>query len=195
MKAHDKLDLFKRLPSHLRRYLRWSVAIKSQYNGILPYICKERLHWEYSEAGVSYQNPVPFGNTSDFCIRLNDWPYGVVSGITHLVVWLKTPFAVREDGELTNESRARIETFVVAIFVQRLVGDGHPSAPEDRVIWFKNWTSLQSVSAVEHFHVMLREVSAVLIKSWVGERNMKTIAETQTMDESMMTALPSDFRN
>ncbi|KAK3207652.1 hypothetical protein GRF29_103g1780079 [Pseudopithomyces chartarum] len=174
--AKNQLDLFKRLPSHLRRYLRWSVAIKAEYNGILPFICKERLHWEYNESGLPFKNPIPFGNTSDYCIRLNDWPYGVAPGIRHLVVWLKTPFPVGKDGELTPESRARIETFVSATFVQRLVGDRHPDAPEDRVLWFKNWAALQSVSALEHFHVMVRDVDIGLLQEWVGKDHMETIA-------------------
>lgn len=176
MLANDKLDLFKRLPSHLRRYLRWSVAIKAQYGGILPFICKERLRWKYNQAGLPFENPIPFANTLDYCVRLNDWPYGVAPGIHHLVVWLKTPFPVGTDGELTTESNILIETFIRATFMQRLAGEDHPDPPEDRVLWFKNWAALQSVSALEHFHVMVRDASTDLLQSWVGSDHMQTIA-------------------
>lgn len=57
-----------------------------------------------------------------------------------------------------------------------MAGDGHPDAAEDRVLWFKNWAALQSVSALEHFHVMVRDVSESLLESWIGKDHMKTIA-------------------
>ncbi|KAF7171052.1 hypothetical protein CNMCM5623_003519 [Aspergillus felis] len=173
----NRLELFKRLPSHLRRYINWSKGIKEQYGGILNYICQERLGWDQYDSKVAFQNPIPFASPSDYCIRFNDWPYGVAPGIRHLVVWLKTPFPVQEDGNLTAESRARIDTFVSATFVQRLAREVHVDAPEDRVLWFKNWAALQSVSTLEHFHVMVRDASEEGLREWIGEDNMVMICD------------------
>ncbi|KAG2002102.1 hypothetical protein GB937_009768 [Aspergillus fischeri] len=174
----NRLELFKRLPSHLRRYIQWSKGIKKQYGGILNYICQERLRWDQQESKqVVFKNPIPFASPSDYCIRFNDWPYGVAPGIWHLVVWLKTPFPVQEDGNLTTESRARIETFVLATFVQRLAREAHVDAPEDRVLWFKNWAALQSVSALEHFHVMVRDASEEALREWIGADHMLMICD------------------
>lgn len=175
--ADNRLELFKRLPSHLRHYIKWSSAIKEQYGGILSYICKERLHWEQRNSKVLFNNPIPFASPSDYCIRFNDWPYGVDQGVRHLVVWLKTPFSVRDDGSLTTESRVRIETFLSATFVQRLARESHTDPPENRVLWFKNWTALQSVSALEHFHVMVRDPSDDALKEWIGPENMETVCD------------------
>lgn len=61
-----------------------------------------------------------------------------------------------------------IDAFVKRTFVERLEKEGIPDA-EDRVQWFKNWTALQSVRALEHVHVLLRDVSEELIVEWTGE--------------------------
>ncbi|RHZ67374.1 GIG1 family protein [Aspergillus thermomutatus] len=173
----NKLELFKRLPSHLRRYIKWSRGIKELYGGILNYICQERLHWDQQDSKVVFKNPTPFASPSDYCIRFNDWPYGVAPGIRHLVVWLKTPLPVQEDGNLTTESRACIETFVSATFVQRLAREVHADAPEARVLWFKNWAALQSVTALEHFHVMVKDASEETLREWIGSDNMAMICD------------------
>lgn len=37
-----------------------------------------------------------------------------------------------------------------------------------QVIWFKNWKSLKSVHAVEHFHVMLNQPDPEFVKEITG---------------------------
>jgi len=89
-------------------------------------------------------------------VLYNDWPYGVDSKIVHLVVWTK--FELAEDpatSDLTLEGRQEIEDYVRKTF--------HSSMHPDNVIWFKNWASLKSVHAVEHFHVMLYDPDPELV--------------------------------
>jgi hypothetical protein len=81
-------------------------------------------------------------------ILYNDWPYGLDPEIIHLVIWTK--FELTEDpstDDLTPEARREIDNYMQKTFS----GKVKPGS----VIWFKNWTSLKSVHAVEHFHVML----------------------------------------
>jgi hypothetical protein len=88
----------------------------------------------------------PFQYGSDMKILYNDWPYGLDPDIVHLVVWTK--FELEDDVETglsTPESRQEIEEYV-----QKTFG----SKTKD-FVWFKNWKSLKSVHAIEHFHVML----------------------------------------
>lgn len=76
----------------------------------------------------------------------NDWPYGIDERIVHLVVWTK--FSMPEEpgtDRLMPEMQQKIETFVARAFRSCC----------SEVIWFRNWTSLKSIHAVEHFHVML----------------------------------------
>ncbi|PWY71690.1 hypothetical protein BO70DRAFT_365091 [Aspergillus heteromorphus CBS 117.55] len=165
--ARNDLGILKRKPSDLLRYLAWSKETKLKYGTITNYICKQRLGWPLP---TPFKNPTPFADPSDYKILRNDWPYGMSPGITHLVVWLRTPVAVKEEnGDVTDESRALIEGFVQRTFVARIAdadGDGDAG---DRVLWFKNWTALQSVRSLEHVHVLVRDVPEELLWEWTGE--------------------------
>ncbi|RAH59939.1 hypothetical protein BO85DRAFT_367453 [Aspergillus piperis CBS 112811] len=122
-----------------------------------------------------YKNPIPFADPSDYKILRNDWPYGLAPGISHIVVWLRTPVAVKEEnGDVTDESRALIEAFVQRTFVDAVVRDEGVSEAEarDRVLWFKNWAALQSVRSLEHVHVLVRDVSERLLVEWTGEEGV-----------------------
>lgn len=64
------------------------------------------------------------------------------------MVWTK--FELDEDkrtGDLTDAARNQIQDYVDEIFGSRM--------DSSDVAWFKNWRSIKSIQAVEHFHVML----------------------------------------
>lgn len=120
--------------------------LKQQYGSVLSFIQQERLHWE----SISPSGSVPFTNPTDYKILYNDWPYGIDPDITHLVIWTK--FLLEDDPEtdfLTDEYHKLIEDFVTRTFC---IKEG---ISRDNLIWFKNWRSIKSVHALEHFHVML----------------------------------------
>ncbi|KAI3020475.1 hypothetical protein CBS147482_2011 [Aspergillus niger] len=198
----NDLGILKRKPSDLTRYLAWSHQTKQQYGTITNYICQKRLGWTIPSSSPSssstttpststptssittstettifpYKNPIPFADPSDYKILRNDWPYGLAPGISHSVVWLRTPVAVKEEnGDVTDESRALIEAFVQRTFVDAVVREEGVSEAEarDRVLWFKNWAALQSVRSLEHVHVLVRDVSERLLTEWTGEEGVK----------------------
>lgn len=78
---------------------------------------------------------------------------------------------------MTDEARLLIDDFVRHTFVERLASEmgaeklaGYGNAgPVQRVLWFKNWTALQSVRALEHIHVLVRDVPEKIIYEWTGE--------------------------
>lgn len=79
------------------------------------------------------------------------------NGIIHLVVWTK--FELEDDpatDDLTPRARQEIDDYVTKTFRSRV--------PAEQVIWFKNWRSLKSVHAVEHFHVMLYNPDEAFLK-------------------------------
>ncbi|KAI0117355.1 hypothetical protein F4814DRAFT_448357 [Daldinia grandis] len=142
--AENRLGSFRRIPSDLRRYLEYTWRLKRDYGSVMNFVLTQRLHWE---APVEPRGR-PFEFEDDIKILWNDWPYGIDDRIVHLVVWTK--FELPEDPattDLTDEARAEIDGYVQKTFGSRI--------PKDRYIWFKNWKSLKSVQAVEHFHVML----------------------------------------
>ncbi|KAG8531402.1 uncharacterized protein KY384_003031 [Bacidia gigantensis] len=175
--ADNKLDILKRRPSDLKRYCLWTNDTKKNYGTMTNFVCKERLFWEPSLSSTEQTGPIfeckdpkPFSNSDDYKILINDWPYGFEAGITHLVVWLKRRIPVQPpEGYLTSESKILIEDFVQKTFVQKLAKDDAPAT--DRVQWFKNWTALQSVRSLDHFHVLVRDVPEAIIEEWTGAKD------------------------
>ncbi|KAJ5943673.1 hypothetical protein N7516_003841 [Penicillium verrucosum] len=181
--ARNDLSALRRKPSDLRRYLAWTQETKAQYGTIMNYICQKRLKWHLPvntangtgsaviQQSGTFKNPRPFADPEDYKILRNDWPYGLTSGISHLVVWLRTPIPVQSnEGHLTDESRAMINSFVQKTFVDRLAKDPRNfSDPDSHVLWFKNWVGLQSVRALEHVHILVRDVPEDIVFEWAKE--------------------------
>lgn len=113
------------------------------------------------------RNTVPFADPADYKILRNDWPYGYDDpGITHIIVWLKNRLESEPTrGDMTPKSRLQVEDFVQKTFVNRVKGlPGH----EEKVMWFRNWTALQSIPGIEHIHIFVRDVPAAIIEEWTG---------------------------
>jgi len=117
------------------------------------------------------EDSVPFKNPNDFKILLNDWPYGISPEITHIVVWSKVPVPVQKpEGYLTPKSAALIMDFVQRTFIERLAAFGVDD-PQNRVLWFRNWTGLQSVRGLEHVHICVRNAPEELLEEWTGRQS------------------------
>ncbi|KOS16887.1 Uncharacterized protein ESCO_004857 [Escovopsis weberi] len=141
----NRLELFQRVPSQLRRYKAFSYRLASVHGSIANFVLKERLRWALP---VVPSGAPPFQCDADFRILYNDWPYGLDPRIVHLVVWTKFELkAACAQGDLTDKARKEIDDFVGKTFRSKM--------PANRVKWFKNWAALKSIHAVEHFHVML----------------------------------------
>ncbi|EED20468.1 conserved hypothetical protein [Talaromyces stipitatus ATCC 10500] len=141
----NDIGKFQRLPSDLRRYLEYMFHLKQKYGSIMEFVLAERLHWDQTDLKPTGE---PFKYDDDLKILYNDWPYGLEKGIVHLVIWTK--FELEEDpgtGLLTESMWKKIDDYVDRVFRSRM--------PADQIVWFKNWKSLKSIHAIEHFHVML----------------------------------------
>ncbi|KAI7371456.1 hypothetical protein KC354_g552 [Hortaea werneckii] len=137
------LDLFQRVPTNLRRYREFTTKLARDYGSVMAFVMQERLRWRDLKPRGR-----PFEYLDDYRILHNDWSYGVDPRIVHLVVWTK--FDLPSDpvtDDLTPQTRHLINSFVDQLFVRK--------CGSQNVIWFKNWGSLKSIHAVEHFHVML----------------------------------------
>ncbi|KAG9236995.1 hypothetical protein BJ875DRAFT_370998, partial [Amylocarpus encephaloides] len=161
--ATNTINVLTRKPSQVRAYIDWCRQIKREYGSISNYLTEHRLPW--GPPPCAYLSSVPLSGLDDYLILMNDWPYGFTSDITHIVVWSKTPIATDdENGGMTDESRRVLGDFVKRTFVDRLGGD------QERVLWFKNWVHLQSVRALEHFHVLVRNASKEDLEFWTGKQ-------------------------
>ena len=177
--VENNLAILQRKPSDLVRYVAWSSQTKAAFGSITNFICQKRLHWDPLPSSSTETGPVfacksaiPFEDSDDYKILRNDWPYGWTADITHLVVWLKNRIPVNEEtGDLTPESRHRVEDFVHKTFLDELGRTGHA---KDSVLWFKNWAQLQSVRGLEHVHVLVRNIPEEIIFRWTGERRPRS---------------------
>ncbi|KAG9199112.1 hypothetical protein G6514_009030 [Epicoccum nigrum] len=137
----DRIDKFHRKPSELRRYRAFTYRLVKEYGSIMNFILNERLQWSSMQPRGK-----AFEFDEDIKILYNDWPYGIDPDIVHLVVWTKFELPDDEEtGRCTAESRQEIDDYVQKTFAPKV----------KELVWFKNWKSLKSVHAVEHFHVML----------------------------------------
>jgi hypothetical protein len=150
----DRVDKFHRKPSDLRRYRQFTHRLVKEHGSIMNFMVNVRLQWT-----DMIPKGRPFEDSSDIKILYNDWPYGIDPDIVHLVVWTK--FELEDDpdtGLSTPESQREIGEYVQKTFGRRT----------SDLVWFKNWKSLKSVHAIEHFHVMLYKPDKHFLKEITG---------------------------
>lgn len=161
----NNLAVLKRKPSDLRRYMKWTAETKARYGSMTNYLLAHRLPKAWGRPPFTPASNIPFADSSDYRVLINDWPYGFTPGITHIVVWSRTTIPTdSEKGDMTPQSRKIVGDFVKRFFVDRLGPGG-----EDQVMWFKNWVALQSVRSLDHIHVMVRDVEPDLLEEWTKE--------------------------
>nr|POE62796.1 n-acetylglucosamine-induced protein 1 [Quercus suber] len=143
-----RLDLFQRVPSDLRRYRQYCARLEAEHGSIMAFVMHVRLQWrDLTPRGTRFFEHHGTDD-ADYRILLNDWPYGLDPRIRHLVVWTKFVIPEEPGSEaLTAEAQAAVEAFVEREFAR--------ACGREKVLWFKNWSSLKSIHAVEHFHVLL----------------------------------------
>jgi Protein of unknown function (DUF3605) len=148
--------------------------MRSWCSDISEYVLKHRIGWT-SPSDHRVQSEVPFEHPSDYQIRRNDWPYGLTTDITHMIVWLKTPIEVDHVGDPTSASKELIESFVTRVFRNQIVPN---PAYTDQIMWFKNRTRWQSVKSLEHIHVIVRGIDQSLIEEWTDQTELDIIARS-----------------
>jgi hypothetical protein len=162
---NNRLSVLKRKPSDLRRYMKWTADTKAEYGGITNFLIAHRLPKAWGSPPFKPVSDTPFADPSDYRVLINDWPYGFVPGITHIVVWSRTPIATDNTvGDMTTDSKRTVAEFIKRYFIDSLGPGG-----EDRVIYFKNWVALQSVRTVDHVHVLVRDVEPAVLQEWTRE--------------------------
>jgi hypothetical protein len=72
-------------------------------------------------------------------------------------------------GDVTAESKRVIEEFVERQFVFTLAKEETIGVDDarKRIMWFKNWVSLQSVRGVDHVHVLVKDAPISLLEQWL----------------------------
>ncbi|KAK1079791.1 hypothetical protein LTR33_006096, partial [Friedmanniomyces endolithicus] len=155
----NRPDLFQRVPSDLRLYKEYCAKLVEEFGSVMRFVVEERLGWGGGKVDLEVEGGLE--DPANYKILQNDWPYGIDSRIVHLVVWTKFPLLTNPATEdLTPEAHAEIERVVDETFVAK--------CGREKVVWFRNWTSLKSIQAVEHFHVMLFDPEAEFVREVTG---------------------------
>jgi hypothetical protein len=105
--------------------------------------------------------------TATYKILPNDWPYALDPSITHLVLWTKSPIPSDPSspiGDLSPSTRAKISSWIEKKFSPAVDGDA-----KNRLVWFRNWSAIKSVHAVEHVHVLLLRPERGWVEGKTGE--------------------------
>ncbi|KAF2773472.1 hypothetical protein EJ03DRAFT_305828 [Teratosphaeria nubilosa] len=155
----NRLDAFQRRPSDLRRYREYCHALTQRHGSVMEFVVQHRLNW----SDLTPKGTEPFECEGDHRVLLNDWPYGLDPRIAHLVVWTKHALPADPGsaiGDMLPATRAAIQEFVDERFVEE--------CGREKVLWFKNWASLKSVHAVEHFHVLLFDPPSGFVERVTG---------------------------
>lgn len=120
--AARRFDLFKRMPSELRRYREFTWRLRQEPDGILNFILAHRLHWPRP---IVARGAAPFECDDDVKVLWNDWPYAVDPRIVHLVVWVKF--------ELDEDPATELITEATGAAISRYVRKTFARVPEERV--------------------------------------------------------------
>lgn len=120
--ATNQLELFRRVPSDLRRYRMFVHDLTRKYGSVMNFVLAERLGWT-EDALVP--KGAPFEFEEDYRVLFNDWPYGIDEKIVHLVVWTKFELEEMQDetGDMTPGARQQVENFVRKKFSGQVRGD------------------------------------------------------------------------
>ncbi|KAK6810887.1 hypothetical protein RU639_013333 [Aspergillus parasiticus] len=146
-----------------------SAEIQATFGSVTNFLVKTRLHWgkeaNNAEIRFPYRHSVPFADQSDYRILRNDWPYAMSSDMVHLVAWLKMPIPVDAEGDPTTKSRRLVADFTDRTFAMHMTRE-HTG---NNIQWFKNRIKWQSVRALEHIHVILRDLDDEFVTKLTGQ--------------------------
>jgi len=65
--------------------------------------------------------------------------------------------------------------FVENFFAKGLAassGQGDLDEGRARVMWFKNWVSLQSVRGIDHVHVLVKDAPTAILEKWLERKDL-----------------------
>lgn len=160
--SYELQQLGRSIPQ-LKSYHDFKNKLKSKGINLTTNLVVNTLHWlpadfdihrpaEDAVSVIRYEDARPFCNSHDVCITLNDFPYYIKERTLHLLVWVKFPMPPDTNsdiGDIDDETKKYIEKYINNTFVEGL------NVQRDRIIWWKNYTLIQSIKSIPHIHVLI----------------------------------------
>lgn len=181
----NKLELFARSEEQFSKYYQFKNDLSLQGIALNDYVLNEELEWKQSdirsqtgatslEYSISQPQDLILYNDDDVKIIYNKFPYYFENSVLHLCVWSKLtiPNDVNSPvGDISPLTKHIIERYLQNTFIDKGV------SPDD-ILWFRNWSSLQSVRSVSHIHVLLHDVDDSLL-----QKLLRAAGNTLTLDD------------
>lgn len=172
----NQLEIFARSEEQTIKYHNFKRWLKDSNTLVNDYLLNHELHWKESdirdqehdlpqEYSIEYPQDLIFYNKDDISILYNKFPYYFDTNVKHLCIWSKLRISVDKnspDGDISNRTRKIIHRYLEKTFVEK------GGLSWDQIVWFKNWLTLQSVRAISHIHVILRDVDDKFIEELIG---------------------------
>ncbi|KAI5969031.1 hypothetical protein CANMA_001921 [Candida margitis] len=183
----NQLESFARSEEQFHNYQQFKTDLLAYGITLNDYVLNEELEWKQDdircqtspatpsqEYSISQPQDLILYNDDDVKIIPNKFPYYFEDSVVHLCVWSKLTIPNDADspvGDISPLTRRIIERYLEKTFIEKGVS-------EDNILWFKNWSSLQSVRSVSHIHVLLHDVDNGLIQKLLG-----TSGNTLTLED------------
>lgn len=142
----NKLELFARSYAQTQSYLDFKKHLKGNNLSIQQYLLDHELHWDPRELEPDHRL---FSDENDVKILLNKFPYYFDKNVVHLCIWTKKSIPNDPNspvGDISPQTKRLIQTYIDKTF------KGYD------LVWFRNWSALQSVRAISHIHVIVKDI-------------------------------------
>ncbi|KAH3671025.1 hypothetical protein OGAPHI_000736 [Ogataea philodendri] len=165
--TNGEIDKLVRSEEVMKEYTAHKEKFKKQGADMITFILSRELKWvpqdvplntpseQLIEAFVKPADSRMFANEADITIVQNTFPYYVEPGVQHLCVWVKFPMPPdpqSDKGDISPKDKQLVEKYITNTFCNWL------GIPRSDLVWFKNWTSLQSVRSIPHIHVIIKDM-------------------------------------
>ncbi|ODV98192.1 hypothetical protein PACTADRAFT_47994 [Pachysolen tannophilus NRRL Y-2460] len=167
----NEIQNLRRNPEVNVKYQNFKTQLSSKNESLFSHLIFDELKWadrnDYLQHLTSDKiNDLPkvlklnptdkrlLANAADIKILPNDFPYFFESNVCHLCIWSKV--VIKDDplsgkGDISRKTRKIIDRYVEKTFVDYL------GIPKENILWFRNWSALQSVKALSHIHVVIKD--------------------------------------
>jgi hypothetical protein len=162
----NNLEQFKRSREGELKYKQFKDGLKARGIDKTALLLGHELNWAKLDAEgkivETYMEPKStklLNSPDDILIVPNKFPYNFDPRVSHLLVWTKVSIESDPEspqGDISMYTRQLIERYIDKTFVQWL------GIPRGRILWFRNWSALQSVENISHIHVLIYDMDPVL---------------------------------
>ncbi|KAF3802350.1 hypothetical protein GCG54_00003811 [Colletotrichum gloeosporioides] len=166
--AAGDMGHLRRAPQEQRRYILWLAEIANNHGSSLSFVCSERLHWPQP---IVARSALLFAHAEDWKIIWNDWPYHMADGIMHLVLWTKSKIPLDAETGLPTADAAGL----IHNLIDYALGKPLGCYMNENILWFKQKAAWQSVKALDHIHIMMRNVQQNQVEKVIGQRRSQAL--------------------